>query len=96
MNFFENNGQCQPSRSMRNDGRTDTTELIVACRHISNVPSNENFGKVTKSPGRKLNPRHSEYEEISRNQLWGSVKLVNVLNTDHRERIFFIRQQDST
>ena len=81
---------------MRNEGRTDTTQLIVACRHISNAPSNENFGKATKSPGRKLNPRHSEYEKMLRNQLCGSVKLVYVLNTDRRERIFFIRQRDST
>ena len=91
MNFYENSGQCHPSRSMRNDGHD-----AADSRHISNAPSNENFGKVTKSPGRKLNPKHSEYEEMLRNQLWGSVKFFYVLNTDRRERIFFIRQQDST
>ena len=59
---------------MWTDGKKDMTQLIVAaCRNFSNAPRNENFSKVTKSSGRELNPRRSEYEDMLSNQLRGSV-----------------------
>ena len=39
--------QWEPSCSMRADGRTDVTKLIVAFRNFANAPTNGSFKSVT-------------------------------------------------
>ena len=44
MNFNEN--PASESSSMRTDGRTDMTKLMVASRNFANAPNNRKLGKL--------------------------------------------------